>query len=324
MLLFSGTISNYAKRLELKTKWQMRKNNNFEPVQTQKDIYAQQIRDSQKSNYLTAITNKLKSGKRLSVSELDYLRRESPQLYQEALNAAREREEYREQLKDCKTKDDVLALKTQKLTEFMSTINTIGNNPNISDAEKLKQFSYIQMRMNGCEAETEAFLKEEGAGLKWQHEIDAEEKREEEAAIEEEMKEIEEAEKAEETQKTEKTDTENKTEETESADGKVESDTIPKAEIVSGKEISTQKPEGANIALAETKVSANNRRKSSAETKVSAVTVLDSDNKTERRARSRRSPSSISKSIVSSAILNPSAAVKSHNVTVSSTLMFTK
>lgn len=321
MLLFSGTISNYAKRLELKTKWQIRKNNNFEPVQTQKDIYAQQIRDSQKSNYLTAITNKLKSGKRLSASELDYLRRESPQLYQEALKAAREREEYREQLKDCKTKDDVLALKTQKLTEFMSTINTIGNNPNIGDAEKLKQFSYIEMRMNGCEAETEAFLKEEGAGLKWQHEIDAEEKREEEAAIEEEMKEIEEAEKAEET---EKTDTENKTEETESADGKAESDTTSKAEIVSGKEISTQKPEGANIVLAETKVSANNRRKASAETKVSAVNVLDSDNKTERRARSRRSPSSISKTIISSARLNPSAAVKSHNVTVSSTLMFTK
>ncbi|NLC78634.1 MAG: hypothetical protein GX683_02760, partial [Ruminococcaceae bacterium] len=82
------------------------------------DSLQKQIEDQKKNNSLSAIDTKLRSGKVLTADELSYLKKNNPELYQKAVEAKREREQYKNELKSCKTKDDVQRLRAAKLLNF--------------------------------------------------------------------------------------------------------------------------------------------------------------------------------------------------------------
>ena len=71
-------------------------------------------------NSLSDIRTKLKFGKKLSDKELRLLREHAPELYKKAEAVQQERKNFKEALKNCKTKDDVQRLFSQKMEFSMS------------------------------------------------------------------------------------------------------------------------------------------------------------------------------------------------------------
>lgn len=65
------------------------------------------LSDEQKKAYEERIMQKLKSGKKLSAEEMNYLRAKNPQLYAQAARVQAMRENLENQLKNCRSKEEV-------------------------------------------------------------------------------------------------------------------------------------------------------------------------------------------------------------------------
>lgn len=115
--------------------------------------------DARKSSILSSIDAKLKAGALLTDDELQYLRENSPELYQEAMDIKREREQYKKQLKACRTKEDVQKLNMTKLQSFVSEMRAVCSNPSIPKGEKIKQANKILRRVMGIQNEHLQFTK---------------------------------------------------------------------------------------------------------------------------------------------------------------------
>lgn len=70
---------------------------------------------------LNSITRKMRRGDRLSKSELGYLSQESPGLYRKAITAERKREQLEQDLKRCKTKEEVRRLRVRVTSAVMGS-----------------------------------------------------------------------------------------------------------------------------------------------------------------------------------------------------------
>jgi hypothetical protein len=123
------------------------------------DSLQKQIEDQKKNNSLSAIDTKLRSGKVLTADELSYLKKNNPELYQKAVEAKREREQYKNELKSCKTKDDVQRLRAAKLLNFAAEVSAIANNPNIPDGKKYELMMQINQRVEGINEAHSEFIR---------------------------------------------------------------------------------------------------------------------------------------------------------------------
>ncbi len=88
------------------------------------------------------LSDKIQSGKELSNEELDFLAENSPGLYKLAREVNKEREEYRKEVEQCSTKEEVKKVKLRKNVTYLSrmeTANRAGNNE-----EALKQVTFIR------------------------------------------------------------------------------------------------------------------------------------------------------------------------------------
>ena len=116
MLLPVGTVSNQAKQNLLRVKAQNRITE--QKAQDTSASAAAGIGLSQNTavtNRVSSITAKLKSGKKLTVSEMAFLRKHAPDLFQKAVKIARERAAYRESLERAKSKEEVNLIHQGKL-----------------------------------------------------------------------------------------------------------------------------------------------------------------------------------------------------------------
>jgi hypothetical protein len=68
---------------------------------------------------LAIITQRLKSGRRLSGADMSFLREHAPEFYEKALDIEEERRDYERDLKACRSKADVAALKAVKLSGIL-------------------------------------------------------------------------------------------------------------------------------------------------------------------------------------------------------------
>lgn len=108
-----------------------------------------QVDEQKKNNTLSAIDTKLRSGKVLSASELSYLKQNHPELYEKAMEVKRERQQYENELKACKTKDDVQRVRASKLMNMAAEVSAIANNPHIPDGKKYELMVQINKRAEG-------------------------------------------------------------------------------------------------------------------------------------------------------------------------------
>lgn len=185
MMMIFGTAQSYAKSNFMKQKWNLKKQGiEYDEKNQWKASLMRQASDEMKSKQISAISYKMKSGQKLTGSDLEYLKAHAPQLYTEYLKIVAEREQYKEELKKCKTKDEVNNLNTMKVQEFMSQIHSVEGS-GMSAGAKQAAMDRIQMHMANIQNEHQAFVQSTRyASLKWQKEIDREEA-EKEAKIQE-------------------------------------------------------------------------------------------------------------------------------------------
>lgn len=140
------SLSKYTKNMEMQMKWQHKKaNNDFtadgstklnDPTARQ----AEEIRLAQadgSSKLSSQIRTKLATGKKLTREEMEYLQKNDPQTYQKAKAIEEEQKSYEEDLKRCKTKEDVQRVKMNRTAASLSVVNSVKSNPAIPESAKL-------------------------------------------------------------------------------------------------------------------------------------------------------------------------------------------
>jgi hypothetical protein len=145
----AGRIFDHVKVAQLETKWQQ----DSKAQESGLSAFLKQKDEETKANMLKLITDKMTFGKRLTRDEMDFLRKHSPEMYSRAVRAENEREEYRQALRNCKTKEQALHLhivtvmqpdKDNKLAlfdEFFEFANSkeFGDLPNEKDLDEEEQ-----------------------------------------------------------------------------------------------------------------------------------------------------------------------------------------
>ena len=131
-----GSVSNTVKQMELQFKWQERKSNPLmnKEGQNENSMIAELKRQAdaaRKQQTMSSIDTKLKTGVRLSANELEYLKKNNPDLYEKAVKIEKEREEYRRQLRNAKTKEDVERLNASKVQQLAAEAKTISGSSGI-------------------------------------------------------------------------------------------------------------------------------------------------------------------------------------------------
>lgn len=141
------SLNTYTKNMEMQMKWQKKKaSGDFtaDGATTIADSVKQQAEEIRKANKdgttkMTAqIELKLNSGQKLTAEEMEYLRDHDPQTYQRVKAMEMEQKNYEQELKRCKTKEEVQRVKMAHAATSLDTVNEIKNNPNIPAGKKLE------------------------------------------------------------------------------------------------------------------------------------------------------------------------------------------
>jgi hypothetical protein len=88
---------------------------------------------------LASIMNLFRSGKRLTNSELNFLRRHAPEAYSEAARVLRQREFMEKQMRNAQTKQDVATVRAVSLTSIANKRDINANNAET----KLAQVNHV-------------------------------------------------------------------------------------------------------------------------------------------------------------------------------------
>ena len=141
------SLNSYTKNMEMEMKWQKKKaTGDFtaDGSTTIADSVKKQAEEIRKANQdgttkMTAqIELKLNSGQKLTAEEMEYLRDHDPQTYQRVKATEAEQKHYEQELKRCKTKEEVQRIKMLHAATSLDTVNDIKNNPNIPESKKLE------------------------------------------------------------------------------------------------------------------------------------------------------------------------------------------
>ena len=167
----AGTIYNAVKMTQMENQWQKKqqdlngkkdkkdKNKELTVEEKQLQRYEEDLAQMRESNKKSYISNKLMSGGELTAGEIEYLKRNAPELLKEYEEIEQGKEAYRKQLKGCKSKEDVEKLKTTKMGEFMAQTKKIASNPNIPKSKKIGLLEKIMKKMAVIQKEHQKFVK---------------------------------------------------------------------------------------------------------------------------------------------------------------------
>jgi hypothetical protein len=108
---------------------------------------------------MSSIQSKLRTGKRLTPTELAYLKANSPDLYDKAMRIEQERADYKKELRRCRSKDDVEKLRRRRVETFAAEAAAIAKNPNIPQEKKQEYIDFISMRAAAAEEEHTEYRK---------------------------------------------------------------------------------------------------------------------------------------------------------------------
>lgn len=153
MIQRAGTIHNMIQMAELDSRWQQKKENNFKkqeeltPEERQIQHYQEQLEKMREGNKSSDIYVKIKSGAELTYEEIDYLKKNNPNALREYEDIKREKEAYKNQLKNCRTKEEVEELRVQKMNSYISEARRISSNPYIPEGKKSELMDNIMARV---------------------------------------------------------------------------------------------------------------------------------------------------------------------------------
>lgn len=169
MIPMIGTIKSAVKLAELDSKWQQKKENigkkifqpeeQKSPEQLQIEAFQEDLERMRENDDYVMIYNKLKSGKKLSPEEVEYLQKNNPQAYADYKIAQAEKEAFKKKLRNCKSKEEVRELKVTEMGNYLAQAKTVSNNPNIPKCKKLEILGRIMSRVMGLEEVYQEFVK---------------------------------------------------------------------------------------------------------------------------------------------------------------------
>lgn len=160
-------MGNYMKNMEMQMKWQKKKTTGDftadgstkmdDPVRQQ----AEEIRKSRAdgSSKLSAqIDLKLNSGQKLTAEEMDYLQKTDPQKYQRLKAMEAEQKNYEQELKRCKTKEEVQRVRMAHTATSLNAVNEIKNNPVIPEEKKFELIMHEHHKHMALETSSKEFV----------------------------------------------------------------------------------------------------------------------------------------------------------------------
>lgn len=168
--LIINSINSYIKGLDMQSRWRQKKDNaDFSEDYTLnerqrknemfKKSYMEQKKNDDSDKTLASINSKIAVGAKLTPDEMKYLQIKNPTLYQKLKDLEKEKKQYEEDLKKCKTKEDVDKLKMSKISSSLSAISSVKNNPNIPESKKLEIVTQEQRRLNELNKIEAKFIK---------------------------------------------------------------------------------------------------------------------------------------------------------------------
>lgn len=204
-------LNKYTKGMEMQMKWQKKKKTGdftadgstkiTDPVRKQ----AEEIRkaNADKSTKLSSqIDLKLKSGQKLTAEEMEYLQKTDPQKYQKIKSIEAEQKNYEQELKRCKTKEEVQRVRMLHTAASIDAVNSIMNNPAIPEEKKFELVMHEHYKHMAFETSTNEFI-ESGKyaklpteAEKTKAEEELEEAKKEELGIQDKVEETEESDEA--------------------------------------------------------------------------------------------------------------------------------
>ena len=189
------SLNTFTKNMEMQLKWQKKKQDNdftadgstklTDPTARQ----AEEIRKAQadgSAKLSSQIRTKLATGKKLTQEEMEYLEKHDPQTYQKVKAIEAEQKSYEKKLKNCKTKEEVQQVRTDRVAASLSVVNSVKNNPAIPEGAKLG-IAWQELQKNMAMEETIRKFVESGEYAKLPTEAEKQE-------VERELKELKEAE----------------------------------------------------------------------------------------------------------------------------------
>ena len=161
------SLNHIRKNGNLERKWEERKQKGYSTdglTERQKDnvafikSYKEQQEMHPEDKEMQKITNKIYAGSKLTEQEMQYLQKKNPVLYQKMRAMEAEAKQYEEEIKNCKTKDEVQRVRMNKINSSVANIRSVESNPNISDADKLAFAQAEQVKMREIEKITTKFI----------------------------------------------------------------------------------------------------------------------------------------------------------------------
>lgn len=164
MIPISGTITNVVKYQVMNSKWQQKKDSghvlskeerNERENWTEEDYliadFEEQAAQNREASKNTEIKNKIMSGAALTQEEIEYLEKNNPEDLKKYREIKAERKAYEDKLKKCRTKDEVERVKTETMVEYMSSLKSVVNNPNIPKGAKLAKAQEMLAKTNNIQ-----------------------------------------------------------------------------------------------------------------------------------------------------------------------------
>lgn len=157
-----GSASDYVNLKKLEFKWTERKNNPFLPKGKNEDSFtarfSRQTEEGLKSNNISLLRGKMQTGAPLSPDEMEYLKENSPELYETAKKIENERNEYKKALKNCRSREDVEKLKLGSLSRLAAEAKAISTSSGISTERKKELLEQAGMRVMAITYEHNRFI----------------------------------------------------------------------------------------------------------------------------------------------------------------------
>lgn len=167
-VMMISSINTYTKNMSMKMKWQQKRASG--DYGTEKYVSADKWgkEETQEADHpgkttgsaeeLNKIRTKLNAGKRLTSDEMAYLEEHDPETYRKAKAIEMERQAYEQELRRCKTKEEVQRVKMSHAASSLSAVNEIKNNPKIPDGKKLELIVQEHRRFSSIEEATQKFV----------------------------------------------------------------------------------------------------------------------------------------------------------------------
>ena len=166
-LMSIGSLNSYLKNLKLQSQWTLKQQSGDYGAKGKslEEWLDGSLSQSQEAAYgergdkaLRKIHQKLEAGGRLTQKEREYLQKHDPESYRELVNQEREQRAYEQELRRCRTREEVEQLRMTRINTSLARVRAVENNPHIPLSKKLEIAMAEKQRVDRVTESTRRFV----------------------------------------------------------------------------------------------------------------------------------------------------------------------